>query len=529
MLTPNFISRRSQFELGKTNNAISKSFERLSTGLRINSAADDSAGLSITTRMTSQVEGLNQSIRNANDSISMFQTAEGALNEVTSMLQRTRELAVQAANDVLTTADRDAIQAEITQLRSEIDHISDTTSFNSIKLFKGDAVNRTFQIGANAGETSDVSIKKVDSRSLGRQARYTSRGGVNTTQNLDSNNKFLISLKDGSGFIQVPDSLDASDTLSKYSSKHNGIIEGISAISKAEAINSISEFTGVRATVGPTRTDDQAAANESFIADGFGQALLGNTNSIQATELTANTYMEINGAKIAGFSVENNDATGELKKQINSKYDETGVLAEINGNGELVLIAEDGRDISIAYHSADTDGDPFEVDLANDIGLLSGFDGAVSYGGLITLQSDETYEVETDTVDSNKALGGLLDHDLNATGQFVKGTNRNNSIEAVDVSSHQSSTIAIEIIDLAIEQVSAMRSELGALQNRTESTISNLSQTAENLSAASSRIRDADFASETAHLASNQIKQNAAASMLAQVSQSGQIALSLLQ
>jgi hypothetical protein len=155
----------------------------------------------------------------------------------------------------------------------------------------------------------------VDSRSLGRQARYTSRGGVVTTQSLDSNDPFSISLKDGSGFIQVPDSLDASDTLTKYSSKHAGIIEGVSAVSKAASINSISEFTGVRATVGPTRTDDQAAANE-FYQNSFGLpgGILGNTNSIESTTLTANTYMEINGAKIAGFTVESNDATGELKK-----------------------------------------------------------------------------------------------------------------------------------------------------------------------------------------------------------------------
>jgi flagellin len=531
MLTPNFISRRSQFELGKSSNAISKSFERLSTGLRINSAADDAAGLSITTRMGAQVTGLNQSIRNANDSISLFQTAEGALGEVSSMLQRVRELAVQAGSDTLTTPDREAIQAEINQLKSEIDHISDTTSFNSVGLFKGDKTERHFQIGANAGEISKVNLSKIDSQSLGRQARYSSDGGVAGFLELSAN-LLQISAKDGSGLITVPAPDSSYDTLSTYSSNsfvRAGALTGTSAIAKAAAINSIAESTGVRAIVGETRTDSQTAANDASQAL-FGVALYGNTGAIQGTTLTATTYMEINGTKIAGFSFEANDATGTLVQQINAENDKTGVLAEINATGGLTLVAKDGRDISIEYHDAG-DGFALEALVGLRSGGVNGFspNGAFAYSGEITLQSDETFELDAQPT-ANAAFGGLLDSDVNgASGQLVKGTNRASSLEAVDVSSSRGAGIALDIIDVALEQVSAERSKLGALQNRTESTISNLSQTSENLSAASSRIRDADFANETAQLASNQIKQNAAANMLAQVSQSGQIVLSLLQ
>ena len=526
MITPNFISRRSQFELGKSSNAISQSFERLSTGLRINGASDDVAGLSISTRMGSQVEGLQQSIRNANDSISLFQTAEGALGEIENMLQRARELSVQASNAVLNTADRQSIQSEINQIKDEINQVTKTTSFNQNKIFSGEHVERTFQLGANVGETNSVHINKIDTDSLGRQARYTSLSGVTTVESLTNggNNNVRISLKerDANGdlqFVTLSDSNNASDTLSKYSSKNLGVAEGTSAISKAAAINSVSEFTGVRAIVGETRTDNQDVANFLFAAQDFG-----NTGSVQATTLTSTTFMEINGVKIADFSVEDHDATGTLLLNINSEHERTGVIAELNASGELVLVAKDGRDISIAY-SGDNDG----ADLEASLGLLAGSGGFFAYGGELTLQSDKSFEIRLDANSANLALGGALSHDLNASGTFVKGTNQENTIESLDLTSTTTATRSIEVIDFALEQISSERAKFGALQNRTESAINNLEQTSENLSAATSRIRDADFAHETALLASNQIQQQAASSMLAQVSRSGQIVLSLLQ
>lgn len=525
MITPNFISKRAEIELNKSTTAMSRSFERLSSGLRINSARDDVAGLSITNRMSAQVNGLNQSIRNANDAISLFQTAEGALGEVESMLQRMRELSVQSANGTINAKDREAIQKEIFQLQEEIDHISSTTSFNGTKLLSGEAVEKHFQIGANAGEINKMTLRKMDTDALGRQARYTSAGGVDTTQSLTNGNTFEISAKDGSGFVSVSDSSDAHDTLSKYSSKGQAArdlagLEGTSAIAKAAAINAVSEFTGVRAIVGETRTDNQDFANTGLGFQGFG-----NTGAVQAFELTGNTYMEINGAKFADFSVDESDATGNLVSNINARHEETGVIAHLNGDAELVLVAKDGRDISIAYH-----GDNGGTDLEASVGLLSGLDGAFAYGGSVTLQSDQTFEVSIGDPQINVALGGVFDSDPNAAAQdYVMGTNRDATVGTIDVSTVDGALRALDVIDLAIEQVSTERSKLGALQNRTESTISSLSQTSENLSAATSRIKDADFATETATLSSNQIKQQAATSILSQVSSSGQLVLGLLQ
>ncbi len=535
MITPNFVSRRGQINLTKSGNAINRSFERLSSGLRVNGARDDAAGLSITTRMGSQIEGLQQSIRNANDSISLFQTAEGALGEVEGMLQRVRELAVQAANGSLQDSDRQSIQKEVSQLQDEINNISERTNFNSMKLFEGNKTRLDFQYGANAGESTHINLTKMDTDSLGRQARYTSGSGVVTTGGLTD-----------SGFLRINgtdlrQSLSADDSISRYSSKYVGPADpttGTSAIAKAAAINSVQDTTGVRAIVGETRTDNQLKANLA-VGDGIngdgdgileaGEEAFGSTGSIQGTTLTATTFMEINGAKISGFSFESHDSSGELVRQINAEFDQTGVLAELSAAGELVLVAKDGRDISIAYHDSG-DGSTLEA----DVGLLSGLDGAFSYGGEITLQSNETFEVEAaDSASINNTLGGILVADGDPTDPaggepFVLGTNRDATVGTVDLSTTRGAIEALDVIDLALEQVSSERSQLGALQNRTESTINNLSQTAENLSAASSRIKDADFASETAQLASNQIKQQAAVSMLAQVSQSGQIVLSLL-
>lgn len=531
MITPNFVSRRGQIELNKSSNAINRSFERLSSGLRVNSARDDAAGLSITTRMGSQIEGLQQSIRNANDSISLFQTAEGALGEVETMLQRMRELSVQSASAALQPADRESLQMEVAQLQNEIDNISERTNFNQIKLFEGSKTRLQFQYGANAGETTHLNLTKMDTNALGRQARYTSQSGVLTNQSLTQDGNFSFEING----VSIRDSVAADDTVSKYSSK-NASVAGSSAIAKAAAINSVAEETGVRAIVGETRTDNQFRANLIFgdavgNDDGIidpGEVVFGNTGSVQGHTLTANTYMEINGTRISGFSFKDHDSTGDLLRNINAEFDTTGVLAELNADGELVLVAKDGRDISIAYHD-DVGG----ANLEGLIGLGSGLDGIFAYGGSITLQSNETFEVNNFAGGSdflNDSLGGILyEEATNANENYVLGTNREATIGSIDLSTTAGALRALDVIDLALEQISSERSQLGALQNRTTSTINNLSQTAENLSAASSRIRDADFAAETAQLASNQIKQQAAVSMLAQVSQSGQIVLSLLQ
>ena len=181
-INTNTSSINARRKLSSSTNALGRSFERLSSGLRINSARDDAAGLAITNRMTAQIRGLDQAVRNSNDGISLAQTAEGALNETTNLLQRIRELAVQSANDTNNDSDRASLQAEISQLKDELDRIAETTNFNGNKVLDGSFLAQDIQVGANVGETLSVSIQGAGTSDLARQARYT--GAVVTQDDL---------------------------------------------------------------------------------------------------------------------------------------------------------------------------------------------------------------------------------------------------------------------------------------------------------------------------------------------------------
>jgi len=468
-----------QRQLTSTTSSLSRSFERLSSGLRINGAKDDAAGLSITTRFTSQIRGLNQAVRNSNDGISLAQTAEGALNETTNILQRIRELSVQAANDTNNDSDRESLQAEVGQLKTELDRIAETTNFNGNKILNGTFLGRDIQVGANVGETISVSVGDSRTTALARQVRVTSSSGVSTTTSTLGTLTFTPA---GGSAVTIRAAVAADDQLSTASN-------ATSAIAKARAINDASAFTGVRAIVGET-------------------TFTGAT--IQNVTLNETKSFSINGEKIAGFAVQANDADGSLVDAINAVSEKTGVVASLNENSQLVLTAADGRNIEL-------------TGSLSSIGL--GTDSVT--GGKLTLQSNGQFDAyfggSMDT-----ALGGISSSG-NLGGTVVFGVSSDKSIASVDISTRAGAVEALDIVDLALENVSSQRADLGALQNRLESTINNLSTTSENLSASRSRILDADFASETATLSRNQIIQQAGVSILAQANQQPQIALSLLR
>jgi flagellin len=207
-INTNLSSLNAQRRLTSTSNMLGRSFERLSSGLRINGAKDDAAGLAITNRITAQVRGLNQAVRNSNDGISLAQTAEGALNETTNILQRMRELSVQSANDTNNTADRQSLQAEIAQLKDELDRIATTTNFNGNKLLDGSFLAREIQVGANVGETLSVSVASASTKDLARQARYPSS---RTNANFVSSGQLTGFMVNGT---TVRDTVNADDTTS---------------------------------------------------------------------------------------------------------------------------------------------------------------------------------------------------------------------------------------------------------------------------------------------------------------------------
>ena len=490
LINTNQSALTAQRQLNNSTSALSRSFERLSSGLRINGAKDDAAGLSITTRFTAQVRGLNQAVRNSNDGISLAQTAEGALNETTNILQRMRELAVQAANDTNNNSDRESLQAEVSQLKDELDRIAETTNFNGNKVLDGNFLMRDLQVGANVGETLSVSIGGAATTDLARQARYSTETRDN------GGGQFITGVGTIAGVIEITgylgsatirNTVGADDTFSTA-------LAAESAIAKAAAINASSDATGVRAIVGETSTT------------------LG--GAIVAGEFDGSTYIKLNGVEISGFSFEDNDASGTLVDAINAVSDETGVIASLDANSRLTLTAKDGRNIELGLTTPDA-----EVYLGNDIdpptnSVVDDGDLLIATGS-ITLQSVESFEI-----DGGGDLIGFTDG--------LYGVNSDFAVSSVDISTREKAVIALDILDLALEDVSSQRAQLGALQNRLESTINNLSTTSENLSASRSRILDADFAAETAQLSRNQIIQQAGVSILAQANQQPQVALALL-
>jgi flagellin len=498
-----------QRRLTSTSSSLSRSFERLSSGLRINGAKDDAAGLSITNRFSAQIRGLNQAVRNSNDGISLAQTAEGALNETTNILQRIRELAVQAANDTNNSSDRASLQAEVDQLKSELDRISTTTNFNGNKLIDGSFLARDIQVGANVGETISVSISGASTDQLGRQARYASQNTgtaadpVYASVTSTSINNGALSFDNAAGSFTIRETVDADDNVSTTTL---GEFKAASAIAKANAINDSSLASGIRAIVGETNITGGTASG----------------SDITNITLNESRFITLNGVEISGFEIEDNDASGSLVDGINAESAKTGVIASLTSSGELSLTAADGRNIELSFSTGTLSealgfADNSEIAAAVTVGVTGTTTTGYVATGKITLQSDDLFQMTGGAV-----LG------FTSTAGAVFGVNSDKAMSSVDISTREGAIEALDVVDLAIEHVSASRAGLGALQNRLESTINNLSTTSENLTASRSRIMDADFAAETAMLSRNQIIQQAGVSILAQANQQPQIALALL-
>lgn len=477
VINTNVASLNAQRNLNTSQNALATSLQRLSSGLRINSAKDDAAGLAISERMTAQVRGLNQAVRNANDGVSLAQTAEGALAETTNILQRIRELAVQSANATNSQGDRDALNAEVTQLKAELNRIATTTQFNGTNLLDGTFSAQQFQVGANANQTIAVSVGSAKTTAMGHIARQQS-AAVNTTDATD------ITIKVGSG-----STFSVSSSASFASSTPTDGRSSSSAYAKAAAINdaaipglTATASTSVTATVGP----------------------IGGT-ALDTYTLTINGETIYNGTDVSTALTNT-----QLRDQINLSSDKTGVVATLSG-GDLTLTAADGRDITVTESgtgfTAATDG-------------ITGPDADIASGtavkGKVTLTAAETITLGG-TV-ANIGFTGVTTIALDSTG-----------VDGVSVSSVDNANLAIFRIDAALKNVASTRADLGAIQNRFASTISNLQATSENLSAARSRIQDADFAAETAALTRAQILQQAGTAMLAQANAVPNNVLTLLR
>jgi len=401
-INTNIASLNAQRNLGKSQNDLSQSMERLSSGLRINSAKDDAAGLAISDRMTSQIRGLNQASRNANDGISMSQTAEGALQESTNILQRMRELAVQSANDTNSASDRASLDAEVIQLKEEIDRIAVTTEFNGRKVIDGTMTDATFQVGANAGvnQTISFSISSARTADLGEETGYTA---------------------------YVPETLGA--------------------------------YTGGSGGFGFTQVAGAGSSTGSV--------------TIAVASITAGATDPSGTVILSGMS------TGSVTATV--------VVTTIAGG--------------ITASSADVAGVINADSQANALVLASG--------------------------NTTTAVAGALAQ--TTVGNAVVDAAGTTTVNNLSVATRSQAVVTIASIEKALEEIDTIRGGLGAVQNRFESTIANLNNVSENLSAARSRILDADIAMETSAMTKSNILQQAGVSILSQANQTPQLALQLLQ
>ncbi len=484
-INTNVASLNAQRNLGATQSNLAKSMQRLSSGLRINSAKDDAAGLAISDRMTSQIRGLNQATRNANDGISLAQTAEGAMQESTNILQRMRELAVQSANDSNTGSDRASLQKEVAQLQQELDRIATTTSFNGKKVLDGSFTAQSFQVGSNAGETISFSVGGTSSTQIGAH-QIEADGSINEAASAAVNNVAAQTLT-------VAGSLGSTNV---------GIGVNSTARSIADSVNGVTNETGVTATaVTYAKLEVNNVGSQSF--DLFGKnTSTGETISANITNL--------------------NDLT-ELSDAINAKTAQTGITAQLSSDkASITLKNSEGFDIRFEGDTANTIGSIEVTGLAANGKTPAGTSVTVDdtttdaiVGGNVTFNAEKSYSVTSADTTTFLTSG--------TTGSELK------SVGSVDISSRDGAESAIQVIDSAISFVDTERANLGAIQNRFESTISNLQNISENVSAARSRILDADIAQETSNMTKQNILAQAGVSILAQANQSPQLALSLLQ
>ena len=640
-INTNIASLNAQKNLSKTQNALNKSIGRLSSGLRINGAKDDAAGMAISNRFTTQIRGLDQAVRNANDGISLLQTSEGAMQETTSILQRMRELAVQASNDTNSTSDRASLQGEMDQLYSEIDRIAGSTKFNGISLVDGSGGAVSFQIGSDSGQSISVTLKSIKTKDLNLNG-YSKLGDLNSGRVGDlggptatglSINGFAIgeaatttstvsTAKDGAKAINQQTgktgvtavayntykgagkvsgivsglqigtttgnmaTIAASGSMTELVSNINRDAPGVTATLAGDGSITLSNDTGEDIVVGGVTensglTGDTAGtvykgyisladdANEAIAITSTPGGTAANVNlwgfnvSTGSTNITSQAVssnsmaagdLAINGVSVGastGSSAGDKaaainliklssgvtaSATTQVKYTVNmanvtgagatglsingslvnltgpaTTMDRVisqinllggGVVASADTGGQLVLTASSGLDITIAGASAS--------------GIMGNAATNVTHG-TISLVSDTGADVKISG--NNEAVAGFVE--------------QGGSSEAVgsglSVMTMANANNAIDRIDNAINQVSENRAELGAVQNRLDSTISNLQNASENFSAANGRLMDADFAKETADMSKQQILMQAGVAMLAQAKQLPQQVLQLLQ
>ncbi|MBK8185951.1 MAG: flagellar biosynthesis protein FliC [Cellvibrio sp.] len=573
VINTNVASLNAQRQLNGSGMALDRATERLSSGQRVNSAKDDAAGLAISNRMTSQVRGLDQAVRNANDGVSLIQTAEGALQESTNILQRMRELAVQSSNGIYNDADRSTLNAESKQLKAELDRIASSTSFNGQNLLDGTLGTTKLQVGAFSGQTMDLSVGNFKTGSMGGssadivgaastgivaalttmvaafwtindKAIGTLAGGTTLNDklkllNADANtvgvNASTLVEKTadnvGTGILVAGTDTFTITTVDGDGNTQSDVITGTSSMQ--DLVNKINENTAVTAklnTDGKLVLSKEGAVSIATVDNTTNDGSSGITDAtFQARLVLTDTSSEKNGVKVerggsgtaaaeAALGINVSDDNGNIQSAT------VGGAAATMNEGDLIINGVAIKSITLVATAATN-----ATEIIKKLNEQSAETGVVAFAGTetsgVALRSVSGGEI------SIKAGAGTTAALILARTGFkernaAEGTG---SVAGVDISTLAGAQKAIGVIDKAIDQVSSQRADLGAINNRLDFTVANLSNISEKTTAARSRIVDADFAVETANLSRSQVLQQASTAMLAQANARAQNVLSLLR
>lgn len=558
VINTNYLSLVAQNNLNKSQSSLGTAIERLSSGLRINSAKDDAAGMAIANRFTANVKGLTQAARNANDGISLAQTTEGAASEINTHLQRVRELTVQAGNGSYSQEQLNSMQDEINQRLSDIDRISQQTDFNGVKVLSANAKPLTLQVGANDGETITLNLSEISVKTLGLDGFNVNGSGV--TQNRSAT---VSDLQAAGGTTVAANEWQVTT--------NHAAATADQVFGKLQNGNTVTVGTGAAAT---TYTYDATNKNFTFTdksASSTGAITTLATSLRPATGTTTGTYVHSNGSASTSFNV---DATGKVTIGGQDAYlDNAGNLTTNNGGGATAATldgvlqaagantgAAGTSSVSIGGKTYSNTGTANALSFTNTIAsdaLLANVKAAanasITLGSGITSAtvtlvngaSDNTYVDGKDAFTTTKNYTTNYSVDPNTGKVTVKsgtGTgdyapkigaeakiNSGGKLTTEDTSKGTLTSDPLKTLDSAFTKLDKLTGELGAVQNRLESTIANLNNVVNNLSNARSRIQDADYATEVSNMSKAQILQQAGTSVLAQANQVPQTVLSLLR
>lgn len=544
IINTNVASLNAQRNLNRSQGDLYTSLQRLSSGLRINSAKDDAAGLAISERMTTQVRGLDQARRNANDGISLAQVAEGALQSSADILQRIRELSIQSMNATNSAGDRSALNAEVQQLVQELQRAAATTEFNGQRLLDGSFTSAIFQVGANANQTILATSSNFQTNAYGNfrigATAATTQTGIGDLQKGQSPNAQLT--RANAGDLSP---ITAAGTLTINTATGTSVIDyqaGASAFDVAAAINQAALGISANATTQFVMGADDATGGG---ATRFQQ----NTTYtfMLATDTTSPTAAAAPGAGFTTVSFTTGGTTGDVSaadqlnaaaQAFNDAAGKTGFTARVvktdAGRFGLHIMNESGKDLRINNVSGTAvvieDIRAIDGDAAVDSGVTT-IATSIATTPTVWNASEGSWITGQLTLDSDKSFS--ITDSIGGTGGFMTtnavSASSLQTIANADISTVYSAGRTISMADSALAAINSQRARYGALQSRFESTIVNLQTTSENISASRSRVRDADFAQETAILTRNQILQQAGTAMLAQANALPNQVLSLLQ